>query len=84
MTVRGYDARMDITIGFVDVPRELTIAGAKGDEDAIRAAFRKALEDGSGVLPVEDDKGRTHLIRADKIAYVTFGAAASRHVGFIA
>ncbi|WP_448851405.1 DUF3107 domain-containing protein [Corynebacterium sp. 335C] len=74
---------MDITIGFVDVARELTIAGAEGGEE-LRGRIADALSSGSGVLEIADAQGRTHLARVEKIAYVQIGAASNRHVGFIA
>ncbi|MDO5730614.1 DUF3107 domain-containing protein [Corynebacterium sphenisci] len=74
---------MDITIGFVDVPRELTISGVE-DADAVRDRVRAAVESGTGVLELVDGAGRTHLARVEKIAYVGLGPAAARKVGFIA
>lgn len=76
-------ADMDITIGFVDVARELSISGAEGGEE-LRGRIADALAAGAGVLEIADAQGRTHLARVEKIAYVQIGTAANRHVGFIA
>lgn len=73
---------MDITIGFVDVARELTINGVEGDGVAERIA--EALKTGTGVLELVDANGRTYYARVEKIAYVQTGESAPRKVGFIA
>lgn len=75
-------APMDITIGFVDVSRELTISNVEGD--GIAEHISSALESGAGVLKLVDGTGRTYLARVENIAYVQLGESAPRKVGFIA
>ena len=41
-----------------------------------------ALESGSGVLALTDEKGRRYLVQAARINYVEIGAADARRVGF--
>lgn len=76
-------SRMDITIGFVDNPRELNIAGAEGGPD-LASDISARLASGEGVLELVDGAGKTYLAQIAKIAYVQFGPAAPRQVGFIA
>lgn len=76
-------SRMDITIGFVDNPRELNISGVEGGRD-LASSLSDRLAAGEGVLELVDGAGKTHLAQIAKIAYVQVGPAAPRRVGFIA
>lgn len=76
-------SRMDITIGFVDNPRELNISGAEGGRE-LAASISERLAGGEGVLELVDGAGKTYLAQIAKIAYVQVGPAAPRQVGFIA
>jgi hypothetical protein len=72
---------VEVKVGITDSPRELVFASAQTPaevEDAVSAALRE----GSGLLGLNDEKGRRYLIQAAKIAYVEIGAADSRRVGF--
>lgn len=73
---------MDIKIGLADSPRELTIKLPEGQEDII-STVEQAISGGQATLKVEDDKGRTYLIRTDRIVYVEQGTVAARTVGFM-
>ena len=76
-------SRMDITIGFVDNPRELNIAGVEGGRE-LAASIPDRLAAGEGVLELVDGAGKTHFAVIAKIEYVQVGPAAPRQVGFIA
>lgn len=76
-------ARMDITIGFVDNPRELNISGAEGGSE-LASSISERLAAGEGVLELVDGSGKTHMAQISKIAYVQVGPAVPRQVGFIA
>ena len=76
-------ARMDITIGFVDNPRELNVAGVEGGGE-VASEISAKLASGEGVLELVDGSGKTYLAQISKIAYVQVGPAAPRQVGFIA
>ncbi|MBV7294838.1 DUF3107 domain-containing protein [Corynebacterium sp. TAE3-ERU12] len=73
---------MDITFGFVNVPRELTVTGVRDGEEA-RERINSALTSGTGVIELTDNTDRRHLVRVEHIAYVQFGPAAARKVGFV-
>jgi hypothetical protein len=71
---------VEIKIGVQNTPREIAV-----DTDAspaeIQAAVEAAIANG-GVLTLKDERDRTVLVPADKIAYVEIGPASTRKVGF--
>ncbi len=71
---------MEVKIGVQDTPRELTLESNQTPEE-IRSAVQAALSGGT-LLELTDDRGRTLLVPAAKIAYVEVGPSASRRVGF--
>ncbi len=71
---------MEIKIGVVDTPREITVESEEA-ADAVTKAVETAVEKGT-LLSLTDSRGRTILVPAAKIAYVEIGPAASRKVGF--
>lgn len=71
---------MEMKIGFVDSPRELVIQAQ--DAAAVEQEVNQLLEAGSGVLQVQDQRGRKYFVRVNTIAYVEFGEAQPRPVGF--
>jgi hypothetical protein len=71
---------VEVKIGVQQSAREITLETDRSAED-ITAAVRAALADDS-VLALEDDKGRSVLVPADRIAYVEISPATARRVGF--
>ena len=71
---------MEIKIGVQDTPRELSLESNQ-TPDEVAAAIDAALASGT-VLSLTDDRGRTVLVPAAKIAYVEIGPAAKGKVGF--
>jgi len=71
---------LEIKIGVSDSPREIALDSEETHE-SIQKAVEKAINDGA-MLSLTDDRGRTILIPAAKIAYVEIGPSASRKVGF--
>ncbi len=71
---------MEIRIGIVDVPREVSITSEETSETII-AALKAARENG-GTLELTDPKGRRLVVPADRIGYLDLGAPDSRPVGF--
>ena len=71
---------MEIKIGVHNTPREIVF-----DSDAtpaeVQASVEAALTKG-GLLALKDDRDRTVLVPADKIAYVEIGPASRGKVGF--
>ncbi len=73
---------MEIKIGIQSVPRELVVE-TDTPADEIERGLSAALEKGDhAVFALSVAKGGRVLIPADKIAYVEFGGAESRRVGF--
>ncbi|GAA2811395.1 DUF3107 domain-containing protein [Saccharopolyspora taberi] len=72
---------MEVKIGVVDSPRELTIASGQSPEE-VEALVADALKNAEGVLALADDKGRRYIVPAVKIAYVEIGPAETTRVGF--
>ncbi len=71
---------MEIKIGVQDTPREVTLDSNDTSEQVI-AAVNEALA-GDGLLTLVDDRGRTVIVPAAKIAYVEVGASSKGRVGF--
>ena len=65
---------MDVKIGVTDSPRELILSSAQTPAE-VEKLVSDALEAGSGVLALTDEKGRRYLVQAARIAYVEIGAA---------
>ena len=72
---------MEVKIGITDSPRELVFSSAQ-TPDEVEEAVGTALQKGSGLLGLTDERGRRFLIHAAKIAYVEIGVADARRVGF--
>ena len=71
---------MEIKIGVQDTPREVSLDSNDTSEEVI-AAVTAAIADG-GLLTLVDDRGRTVIVPAAKIAYVEVGATTKGRVGF--
>lgn len=76
-------SNMDITIGLVDTPRELSVENVAGGDD-LKGAIKQQLASGEGILELADTSGKEYFVHVSKIAYVRIGASAPRKVGFIA
>ena len=73
---------MDVRIGVLHSPKELSLELDSSPEDVTKA-LAKALDQDNGVLWLEDVKGRRVGIPASQVAYVEVETAgASKHVGF--
>jgi hypothetical protein len=71
---------VEVKIGIQSAPRELVVE-TESEADDVEAALKAAIAD-SGVLVLATAKGGRVLVPADKIAYLEFGAAEARRVGF--
>jgi hypothetical protein len=73
---------MEVKIGIHSVPRELVVETDTPAEEVERL-LSSALEKGEhAVFALSLIKGGRVLVPADKIAYVEFGGAEARRVGF--
>ena len=73
---------MEIRIGIVNAPRELSFEASQSPEE-LAEKVQSGLADGTGVLRLTDDKGRLYLVPTAGIAYVEIGAEESRRIGFV-
>ncbi len=74
---------MEVKIGVQYAPRELVLESAQTPAD-VATAVNAALESGSGVLSLVDEKGRQVIVPVTKIAYVEIAESVVRPVGFTA
>jgi hypothetical protein len=73
---------MEVKIGVQSVPRELVVE-TDTPASEVERSLAAALEQGDhAVFALSLAKGGRILVPADKIAYVEFGAAEARRVGF--
>ena len=72
---------MEVKIGVQYAPRELVLESAQ-TPDEVQAAVSRAVSEGSGVLELQDEKGRRVIIPTKGIAYVEIAESESRRVGF--
>jgi hypothetical protein len=72
---------MEVKIGVQFGARELTIDVAE-DSDAIEKAVSEALSDDSGLLSLQDTKGRRVLVPTARLSYVELGSPTGGQVGF--
>ncbi|MGH3305377.1 MAG: DUF3107 domain-containing protein [Streptosporangiaceae bacterium] len=72
---------MEVKIGIPSVPRELVIETASSPEE-VESSLKAAVAAEAGVFVLTNVKGGKVLVPADKIAYLEFGGAESRRVGF--
>ena len=72
---------MEIKIGVQHASRELTVESALSP-DEVESVVSAALSGKSGLLVLEDEKGRKIIVPADRLAYIEIGEQAVRRVGF--
>ncbi|MDY5786368.1 MULTISPECIES: DUF3107 domain-containing protein [unclassified Corynebacterium] len=72
---------MDIKIGLAESPRELVVSTG-GKQDEVLAQVTRAIENNEPTVSLSDDRGRTFLVRTERIIYVEAGAGTARTVGF--
>ncbi len=72
---------MEVKIGVQFAQRELVIDTDLSGDD-VAAEVGKALSGESGVLSLEDTRGRRVLVPSSKLAYVELGTPTPGQVGF--
>ncbi len=71
---------MEVKIGVLHTAREIVFDSPLTAEEVSTAVQASLTSD--SVLNLTDDRGRTILVPADRIAYVELGVPATRRVGF--
>lgn len=72
---------MEIKIGVQNVARELTVESALTSEEVV-SLVSAALTGTSGVLELDDEKGRKVIVPVAQLGYVEIGEQSVRRVGF--
>lgn len=76
---------MEVKIGVQQSAREITLESAQG-ADEIQQAVADALDGAaagkSSLLVLTDERGRTVMVPAERLAYVEIGEPTARRVGF--
>jgi hypothetical protein len=75
-------ASMEVRIGVVHTPKELTLELGENVEDALKTV-EKALKDGHAMVWLTDSKGRRVGVALDKLAYIEVESEeGAKRVGF--
>ncbi|PPF12171.1 DUF3107 domain-containing protein [Rathayibacter sp. AY1G1] len=74
---------MEIRIGMVNTPRELNFESSMSVTE-VEKTVTTALEAGTAVLRLRDEKGKIYIVPTATIAFVEVGSEESRRVGFVA
>lgn len=74
---------MEVKIGVQYAPRELVLESAQTPTE-VEKIVTEAIESDSGVLSLQDEKGRRVIVPVSKVAYVEIAEASPRPVGFTA
>jgi hypothetical protein len=74
---------MDIRIGIINAPRELSFESKQATEE-IQKVVTDALEGTSAYFTLSDSKGRVYLVPTQNLAYIELGGEEARRVGFVA
>lgn len=74
---------MEIKIGLRNLARELSFESEQSAQD-VEQAVANAIDNGSKLIKLVDNKGKLFLIPVDALGYVEVGAEEVRRVGFIA
>jgi len=73
---------VEIRIGIVNAPRELSFESAQSAEE-LTEQIQAGIASGTGILKLSDDKGRIYIVPTAGIAYVEVGTEESRRIGFV-
>lgn len=74
---------MDIRIGIANTPRELSFETSQTSAE-VESIVSSALESGSPLIRIADDKGKVYIVPTAAFAYIEVGTEVSHRVGFVA
>jgi len=74
---------VEVRIGVLHTPREIVLDSDETQDD-VQEQVAAALNDGSGLLTLTDNRGRRVIVPASIVAYVEIAPADARRVGFTA
>ncbi len=73
---------VDIRIGILNSPRELSLESSETATDVV-AAITAAVEKGAPLVTLTDNKGKQFLVPTAAIGYVEIGSDSARRIGFV-
>jgi hypothetical protein len=74
---------MDVRIGIKDSGRELAFETNQSSAE-VEQVILSALNAGTKIVTLSDNKGRKFVVPTESIAYLEIGVEEARRVGFIA
>lgn len=74
---------MDIRIGIINSPREISFESAQAASE-IEKVVSDALESSAKFFKLTDDKGSVYLVPLESFGYIEIGSESTRRVGFVA
>jgi hypothetical protein len=74
---------LEIKIGLRNLGRELSFESEQSAQD-VEQTIANAIDGGSKLIKLVDNKGKLFIIPVDALGYVEVGAEEVRRVGFIA
>lgn len=74
---------MDISIGIINSPRELSFESNQSVSE-VEKTVQTAIDSGAKLIRLVDSKSRVFLIPVASFAYIEVGSELSRRVGFVA
>lgn len=74
---------MEVKIGVLHTPRELTLESAQTPEE-VEQLVAEAMRSVDGQLALTDERGRKVIVPANLVAYVEIAQSDVRRVGFVA
>lgn len=72
---------MEVKIGVQYAARELVLESPQSSEQ-VEQTVLEAMKSESGLLTLEDEKGRRVIVPVDRLAYVEIAEPSNRRVGF--
>jgi hypothetical protein len=72
---------VEVKIGVQHAARELVVESGQSAEE-IQKAVSEAVNGKSGLFMLSDERGRTVIVPAERLAYVEIGESETRQVGF--
>jgi hypothetical protein len=82
-SARQEEVLVEVRIGVLHTPREIVLESDETQDD-VQEQVAAALNDGSGLLTLTDNRGRRVIVPASIVAYVEIAPADARRVGFTA
>ncbi len=74
---------MDISIGIINSPRELSFESDQSPAE-VEKTVQSAIDSDAKLIRLLDNRGKVYLVPVASFAYIEVGSESSRRVGFVA